>query len=88
MSYQSLVMGKEERDTILQTINEAFLKKGMNYTVTAEDYEVRGGDFWVIIQKAERKLENKELNSEIEKSKSEIVPDYRDGWRLKEGDTP
>ena len=26
------------------------------------------------------------LNSEIEKSKSEIVPDYRDGWRLKEGD--
>ena len=25
-------------------------------------------------------------NSEIEKSKSEIVPDYRDGWRLKEGD--
>lgn len=24
-------------------------------------------------------------NSEIEKSKSEIVPDYRDGWRLKEG---
>lgn len=24
---------------------------------------------------------NKELNSEIEKSKSEIVPDYRDGWR-------
>ena len=27
-----------------------------------------------------------ELNSEIEKSKSEIVPDYRDGWRLKEGE--
>ena len=26
------------------------------------------------------------LNSEIEKSKSEIVPDYRDGWKLKEGD--
>lgn len=51
MSYQSLVMSKEERDTILQTINEAFLKKGMKYTVTAEDYEVRGGDFWVIIQK-------------------------------------
>lgn len=23
------------------------------------------------------------LNSEIEKSKSEIVPDYRDGWRLR-----
>lgn len=52
MSYQSRVMSKEERDTILQTINEAFLKKGMNYTVTAYDYEVRGGDFWVIIQKA------------------------------------
>ena len=29
---------------------------------------------------------SKELNSEIEKSKSEIVPDYRDAWRLKEGD--
>ena len=29
---------------------------------------------------------SKELNSEIEKSKSEIVPDYRDGWRMKEGD--
>ena len=29
---------------------------------------------------------SKELNSEIEKSKSEIVPDYRDGWRLREGD--
>lgn len=27
---------------------------------------------------------SKELNSEIEKSKSEIVPDYRDGWRLKD----
>lgn len=27
------------------------------------------------------------LNSEIEKSKSEIVPDYRDGWRLKEGES-
>lgn len=26
------------------------------------------------------------LNSKIEKSKSEIVPDYRDGWRLKEGE--
>lgn len=26
------------------------------------------------------------LNSEIKKSKSEIVPDYRDGWRLEEGD--
>lgn len=25
-------------------------------------------------------------NSEIEKSKSEIVPDYRDGWRLREGE--
>lgn len=25
-------------------------------------------------------------NSEIENSKSEIVPDYRDGWKLKEGD--
>lgn len=51
MSYQSRIMSKEERDTILQTINEAFLKKGMNYKVIAEDYEVRGGDFWVIIQK-------------------------------------
>lgn len=51
MKYQSLVMSKEERETILQTINEAFLKKGMNYKVIAEDYEVRGGDFWVIIQK-------------------------------------
>ena len=29
---------------------------------------------------------NKELNSEIVKSKSKIVPDYRDGWRLKEGE--
>ena len=29
---------------------------------------------------------SKELNSEIEKSKSEIVPDYRDGWRLREGE--
>ena len=29
-----------------------------------------------------------ELNSKIEKSKSEIVivPDYRDGWRMKEGE--
>ena len=26
---------------------------------------------------------SKELNSEIENSKSEIVPDYRDGWRLR-----
>lgn len=26
------------------------------------------------------------LNSEIENSKSEIVPDYRDGWKLKGGD--
>ena len=25
------------------------------------------------------------LNSEIEKSKSEIVPDYHDGWRLRGG---
>lgn len=25
-------------------------------------------------------------NSEPEKSNSEIVPDYVDGWRLKEGD--
>ena len=29
---------------------------------------------------------SKELNSEIENLKSEIVPDYRDGWRMKEGD--
>ena len=29
---------------------------------------------------------SKELNSEIEKSKSEIVPYYRDGWRLREGE--
>ena len=29
---------------------------------------------------------SKELNSEIEKSKSEIVPDFRDGWRMKEGE--
>lgn len=56
MSYQSSIMSKEERDTILQIINEAFMKKGMKYTVSAEDYEVRGGDFWVIIQKeSERK---------------------------------
>jgi len=27
------------------------------------------------------------LNSEIEKSKGQILPDYRDGWRLKEGDS-
>ena len=27
-----------------------------------------------------------QLNSEIEKSKSEIVPDYRDEWRLREGE--
>ena len=26
-----------------------------------------------------------QLNSEIEKSKSKIIPDYRDGWKLKEG---
>lgn len=51
MSYKSVVMNKEERDTILQTINDAFLKKGMKYKVIEEDYEVRGGDFWVIIQK-------------------------------------
>ena len=51
MSYQSRVMSKEERDLILQTIREAFLKNDMNYTVIAEDYEVRGGDLWVIIQK-------------------------------------
>lgn len=44
-------MSKEERDTILNTINEAFLKKGMNYKVIEEDYEVRGGDYWIIIQK-------------------------------------
>lgn len=30
---------------------------------------------------------SKELNSKIEKSKSEIVPDYRDGWRMKEGES-
>ena len=34
----------------------------------------------------ELKRVNNELKSEIEKSKSEIVPDYRDGWRLKEGE--
>ena len=55
MSYQSSIMSKEERDTILQTINEAFVKKGMKYTVIAEDFEVRGGDFWVIIQKVGEK---------------------------------
>ena len=26
-----------------------------------------------------------QLNSEIEKSKSKIIPDYRDVWKLKEG---
>jgi len=51
MSYKSRIMSKEERDTILNTINEAFLKKGMNYKVIEEDYEVRGGDYWIIIQK-------------------------------------
>ena len=34
----------------------------------------------------ELKRVNNELKSEIEKSKSEIVPDFRDGWRLKEGE--
>lgn len=33
--------------------------------------------------KGELNRVSKELNSEIEKSKSEIVPDYRDGWRLR-----
>ena len=56
MSYQSSIMSKEERDAILQTINEAFLKKGLNYTVIAEDFEVRGGDLWVIIQKVGEKV--------------------------------
>lgn len=55
MSYQSSIMSKEERDAILQTINEAFLKKGLNYTVIAEDFEVRGGDLWIIIQKVWKK---------------------------------
>ena len=55
MSYQSRIMSKEERDTILQTIKEAFVKTCMNYTVLAEDFEVIGGDFWVIIQKVGEK---------------------------------
>lgn len=37
------------------------------------------------MQANDRQVASK-LNSEIEKSKSEIVPDYRDGWRLKEGE--
>ena len=51
MSYKSRIICKEERDAILQTINEAFMKKGMNYKVIEEDFEVRGGDYWIIIQK-------------------------------------
>lgn len=51
MIIQRRMISKDERDAILQTINEAFLQKGMDYVAIAADYEVRGGDFWVIVQK-------------------------------------
>lgn len=65
-----------------------YCSKCRNYALTSDDEEVLSEfcPYCGTSMSANDRQVTGKLNSEIENSKSEIVPDYRDGWRLKEGD--